>query len=633
MSLIQLKVKNFRCYKEETSFDIDDLTCIIGKNDIGKSTLLEALNAFFNGVIDKGDLSVNSSSDTIEITCIFDNIPEKVILDTSEQTSPEEEFILNSNKKLEIIKTFKVGNSISKAVYLKAYHPTHEKLKNLLSLKNTPLKNLAKEVEANLDGVNKRKNPPLRKAIREAIQSDLEEMLIKVDGSLNTENNLKEIWKSLDKLLPIYTLFKVDKNIDDKDKDVQDPMNHAIKMALAIPEIQELLEKIEDEVKKKSTEVAEETIEKLKQIDESLAEKLKSDFNRTPNWSKIFDLTLLNDNNIPLNKRGSGVKRLVLLSFFQAQAEKKKVEINSPAIIYAIEEPETSQHPNHQQILINSLIKLSEQENIQVLFTTHSSNLVKELPIKSLRYIKKDINNSIIIENGYDFENNSTNEDVIEEIIKSLGVLPNPRDKVKVLLFVEGNHDIIALSKYSKILNEDNQEIICIENHQEIGVVIAGGSSLKFYIDNKYLTGLGKPEVHIYDNDKQEYRDYVARINDENNPRKKAFNTQKTELENYLHNEAIQEAYGNNGLIVNVPEIDDTRDIPKLVAKLVYETNGGNWDELESNKQDKKVSNVKKILNSQAVEQMIIERIKDRNGYDEMCSWFNTIKEMIENEQ
>ncbi len=57
MRLSKLKIENFRCYKDEIVFGIEDLTCIIGKNDIGKSTILDALNAFFNGIIEKGDLS------------------------------------------------------------------------------------------------------------------------------------------------------------------------------------------------------------------------------------------------------------------------------------------------------------------------------------------------------------------------------------------------------------------------------------------------------------------------------------------------------------------------------------------------------------------------------------------------
>ena len=46
--------------------DFDDLTVLIGKNDIGKSTILEALDIFFNetsGVVkwDKSDLNVQSA--------------------------------------------------------------------------------------------------------------------------------------------------------------------------------------------------------------------------------------------------------------------------------------------------------------------------------------------------------------------------------------------------------------------------------------------------------------------------------------------------------------------------------------------------------------------------------------------
>jgi len=627
MRLTELKLKNFRCYQTEISFKINDLTCIIGKNDIGKSTILESLDCFFNDSIDKGDLSANCGSDSIEITCVFEELPNNIVLDSSVETSPSEEKILNAEGKLEIKKVYKIGGSISKSTYLIALHPTHEKLIDILSLKNSALKALAEGVNANLVGVTKTKNPPLRKAIRAAIESEEGIIEIKVDGSLDSENNLKALWLKLKSFLPIYSIFKVDKNIDDKDKDVQDPMKQAIKESLAIPEIKELLERIESEVRAKSSEVAERTLEKLKEIDESLAEKMKADFNKVPTWDKIFDLTLLNENNIPLNKRGSGVKRLVLLSFFQAQAERKKIEDNSPAIIYAIEEPETSQHPNHQKILINSLKELSEQDNIQVLFTTHSSNLVKEIPVEALTYVSK-IDESINVEYGTTTDK-ALNKITLDKIIDTLGVLPNPKDSVKTLLFVEGNHDINALKIYSRILNANNPEIINLNDNDSIGIIISGGSSLKFYIDNKYLDGLGKPEVHIYDNDIAEYRDYVARINGAGNRNKKAFNTTKLELENYLTKEAIEEAYALNGTIITLPEIDDNMDVPNTVAKILYETSTGkDWINLEETKQKKSESRVKKLLNTQAVEQMTIERLTQRNGIIDIQLWLETITEL-----
>lgn len=628
MRLIELKLKNFRCYKELTSIYIKDLTCILGKNDIGKSTILEALDGFFNDNVDKGDLNTDIQSGTIEITCVFDEVPKSIILDSSVETSPEQENILNSNGHLEIKKLFKIGSTISKSTILVALHPTHEKLRDILSLKNTPLKSLAEEVGANLEGVNKTKNPSLRKAIIDSIESPKQLIEIKVDGSLDTENNLKAIWSRLKTYLPIFSIFKVDKNIDDKDKDVQDPMKHAIKESLAVPRIIELLEEIEKEVKEKSTEVAELTIEKLKEIDESLAEKLKSDFSKSPSWDKVFDLTLLNENNIPLNKRGSGVKRLVLLSFFQAQAEKKKVENNSPSIIYAIEEPETSQHPNHQLILIKALQELSEQENIQVLFTTHSSNLVKEIPVESLVYIHK-YENEIRIDYGLAENGVGLNEQTLDKIIKSLGVLPNPRDSVQKLLFVEGNHDINALVRYSKLLNEHNDSIINLSNDHNIAYVIAGGSSLKFYIDHKYLSGLGKAELHIYDNDVTEYQGYVQQINNQNDPRKRAFSTSKRELENYLTSEAIQEAYAQNGTTVTIPSFGDSEDVPRLVAKALYETSSqNNWDDLDDSQKKRRESNVKKFLNTQAVEKMTITGLEQNNGRQELELWFSTLMQL-----
>jgi putative ATP-dependent endonuclease of the OLD family len=36
MKLEKIKIKNFRCYQAETKLALDDLTAIIGKNDIGK---------------------------------------------------------------------------------------------------------------------------------------------------------------------------------------------------------------------------------------------------------------------------------------------------------------------------------------------------------------------------------------------------------------------------------------------------------------------------------------------------------------------------------------------------------------------------------------------------------------------
>jgi len=37
MKLTRLRIRNFRCYKEEISIDFDDITAFVGKNYAGKS--------------------------------------------------------------------------------------------------------------------------------------------------------------------------------------------------------------------------------------------------------------------------------------------------------------------------------------------------------------------------------------------------------------------------------------------------------------------------------------------------------------------------------------------------------------------------------------------------------------------
>lgn len=630
MKLVKLKLKNFRCYQTDTEFLIDDLTAIIGKNDIGKSTILEALDGFFNDKVEQEDLSNNADGNSVEITCFFEGIPNEIVLDTTSPTSPSDEGILNSTGQLEVKKTFTFAARKSASIYLIASYPSDERLDNLLSKKNTLLKNYAKELGIDLEGINKSKNPPIRQRIRDFIGGERSLHEIKVDGNIESEDNIKTIWGALKKLLPIFTLFKVDKTLDDKDEDIKNPMQAAIDEALALPEIISLLEIVEEKVRVESTKVADKTIEKLKDFDESLSERLKSEFSKTPKYNKIFDLTLFNENNIPLNKRGSGIRRLVLLSFFQAQAERRKVEKNAPSIIYAIEEPETSQHPNHQRIVIDALERLSQQEGVQVLFTTHSANLVREIPINSLRYISFNENGQLDVYYGKNRADNTNNEAVIQKIIDSLGILPNPAEKVQVLLFVEGNNDVNALKRYSRILHIADPQIIDLSNSDKVGYVITGGSALKHYIEQNHLEGLGKPEVHIYDNDVPDYRRAVAIINGQKNTNKIAFNTTKLELENYLHHDAILEGYRSNGINdLNLNELTDTMDVPLYIAEKMNRRTNNNWDTLDEDKREELASDKKKFLNTIAVEHMTIERIKNRNSYNDLVQWFNTIRGFI----
>ena len=105
-------------------------------------------------------------------------------------------------------------------------------------------------------------------------------------------------------------------------------------------------------------------------------------------WIDVFkNVSIAGDEDIPINKRGSGVKRLILISFFRAEAERRQREAGLPSVVYAIEEPETSQHPEHQRALTSALVALSKAERTQILLTTHSPEIVKKLEFENLLLI------------------------------------------------------------------------------------------------------------------------------------------------------------------------------------------------------------------------------------------------------
>lgn len=119
MKLHSLKLKNFRGYKDEITIVFDDLTVFVGKNDIGKSTILEALDIFFNegkGVIkiDKSDVNISEAQagnlDTIISVC-FKDLPEHIVIDTAVETTLWDEYMVNSEGYLEVIKKYKNGGT------------------------------------------------------------------------------------------------------------------------------------------------------------------------------------------------------------------------------------------------------------------------------------------------------------------------------------------------------------------------------------------------------------------------------------------------------------------------------------------------------------------------------------------
>jgi hypothetical protein len=399
MKLKTLKIQNFRGYKKEISIDIDDLTVFVGKNDIGKSTVLEALDIFFNdskGIIkiDKEDVNktaLKEGDNNIIISAIFTDLPKKIIIDSTHETTFSKEYLLNKNGDLEIIK--KYPNAGNAKVFIKSNHPTNEKCKDLLLKKLADYKKIITENKIQCE--NQSINSIMRKSIWDHFSNELQLQEIEIDAS---KEDAKNIWDKIREYIPIYSLFQSDRKNSDSDNEVQDPLKEAVKQILKDEDIKEKFEYISKKVSNSLLEVSKSTLEKIKQMNPEIANTLNPNIpsNETLKWIDVFkNVSIIGDDCIPINKRGSGVKRLILLNFFRAEAERRAKESERP-VIYAVEEPETSQHTDHQKILIRAFKELAETNNTQILLTTHSPIVVKELKFENLRLISNEEHDKII---------------------------------------------------------------------------------------------------------------------------------------------------------------------------------------------------------------------------------------------
>lgn len=151
MKIHSVSITNFRGYKTTIVVPFNNLTVFVGKNDVGKSTILEALEIFFHdgkGLVklDKTDVNIMENrmgnQDTV-ISVIFDELPTEVVIDSASVTSLRDEHLLDADGRLEVIKRFHNGGAPK--VFIKAYHPTNPNCADLLLKKNADLKKIVKD--------------------------------------------------------------------------------------------------------------------------------------------------------------------------------------------------------------------------------------------------------------------------------------------------------------------------------------------------------------------------------------------------------------------------------------------------------------------------------------------------------
>ena len=558
MKLKSVKLTNFRGYQATTVIPIDEgMTGIVGRNDYGKSTILEALAIFFEtdgAKADKSDINCFSGADKFEITCEFDDLPPYLVIDENVETTLNEEYLLNADGNLEIVKIFKASSGKMEKTVIRCQHPSTEPLNNLLALKITELRKAGEQLGVADTVTDKRVASQWRQAIRNGVGAfDCQETLLDVDKGLSTEG--KSIWGKIQDYLPTYALFKADRESSDVDPEAKNPLQQAVKDAQAV--LQTQISALESEIEASVLDVANRTLDKLREMAPELANELTPRFKDKPKWT--FNFTLDGENGIPINKRGSGVRRLILLNFFRAEAEKAVVG-SQRNVIYAIEEPETSQHPNYQMMLMKALLALANQSNRQIIVTTHVPALAGLIPIEGIRYVTKDEHGAPDVM--------MPNDDVLKAAAESLGVLPETgMERAKGVVLVEGKSDVTFLRHSANALKDAGHTATNLEDAGIVPILIGGCGSVKHWVTLNLADDLGIPWCVFLDSDIGGDASQVKSIQkrkDEVEARGRAFYaTRKREIENYLCPDLIKTQAGVEVVFT------DTCDAKKIIGKAI----------------------------------------------------------------
>lgn len=161
--------------------------------------------------------------------------------------------------------------------------------------------------------------------------------------------------------------------------------------------------------------------------------------------TKIFDPML--EKEIELSNVGAGIRSIYILSLLQSYEK-----MMGKYCMFIIEEPELYLHPELQKTMAKTLWRISESN--QVIFTTHSPIMLKEFSTDEVRSVVLDLNSyETIIEKAE-----------LKFILKELGYSSQDIMHTDFVLFVEGKDDLNGLKAIlDKYYNVDFSKILIID--------------------------------------------------------------------------------------------------------------------------------------------------------------------------
>lgn len=539
MKIKEIKVENFRLLKEFQLELEDDLSLLIGKNNVGKTSLLVVLDKFLNyGETKKFQYNDFNLDFRTELKELIEN--EKLERKDYKELGIRLRLLIEYNDKddLEyispILMDLDVANNflglgfdytLSYDMYLnlrEAYQTfkNHEEEKEAKSREKEG-QYVAKTLDDFLDSKQSLYFFLIRKSIHININKDTE--------SFEEENyiNLKDVTNFNLKDVVNFQYINAKRNVDNKevDKTLSTQTSELYKVQETDDKQQEAIEQFQDRLKDTDVVLSSvydkmfaDIIDKVKKFggmarNETIIKVVSSLQHREllkGNTTVVYQQA---DKELPENYNGLGYMNLISMIFdidliikkMQRNKARKPADIN----LLFIEEPEAHTHPQMQYVFIKNIKNLLEKgishkdgisRKLQYIVSSHSAHIVADCDFDDIKYIvhsqKNGIfdKNSVIAKNMKDlqkeYECNAKHKQYFAFLKQYLTLNRSELFFADKAIFIEGDTERILFPAMMKKVDEESG-LVENENYllsQNISIIEVGAYS---HIFEKFIRFIG----------------------------------------------------------------------------------------------------------------------------------------------
>ena len=487
--LCSVSIRNFRAIRDLDDLRIHDFSVLVGKNDAGKSTVLAALQRFFEGKgVPEDFCTVGECATAFWVQAAFDNLPAELSVRLAAERA------LDAEGRLTLRRVFSKGTEGKPQQFLVVCEDfVHEDFRNLPGRKDGELNTLIskyKLTEIGQSGSGRTNEK------RWTVLWDFAERENYEREPAQLREPHAESATLLTKCMPSYHLFPSTQGMDTTAAAFQGEFVTMIAEAVKdMPEVQSLQTAGKQAVAQEVKAIEAILLDQTNQIT-----ALEAEIDFEPKKAATVVLHVSDAANVrnPLSSRGLGIQRLAVIAFLKRQQARKAQGKNggdpsvpSRRVIYAIEEPETFLHPAAQRDFYYSLRSLSQGASpYQIVATTHSTVFVDRMHPHELALLVRD-------GTGITSARQVTEDDLEESIRRELGLRNSDYFFANCLLCFEGETEQEALPVIGETcLNAT------LDERGIMPVCIRGKDNFPFFL--KAANVIGVPVVLMADGDAEE---------------------------------------------------------------------------------------------------------------------------------